>query len=117
MVVLIFTITGKGLTRQRGWRMIQFSALFFIFWNLDALAAHFLDNQIRAVRIENLTLLKMAIVTRSDSGLLAVIYYILKLDHIWCVPAMLFLYLGLDSLVKQKQQQLKNVQPAQDGGS
>lgn len=103
MVVLIFTITGKGLTRQRGWRLIQWAALFFILWNLDALAAHFLDNQVRAVRIENLSMTKMAIITRSDSSLLAMIYYLLKLDHLLCVPAMAFLYLGLDHLLKSQK--------------
>ena len=103
MVVLIFTITGKGLTRQRGWRLIQWAALFFILWNLDALATHFLDNQVRAVRIENLSMTKMAIITRSDSSLLAMVYYLLKLDHLLCVPAMAFLYLGLDHLLKSQK--------------
>ncbi len=105
MVALIFTITGKGLNREKGWRMIQLAALFFIFWNLDTLAAHFLDNQIRAVHIENLSLGKMAIVTRSDSSLLAVIYYLLKLDHLWCVPAMFFLLRGLDCLLAAQKRQ------------
>lgn len=116
MVVLIFTITGRGLTRLKGWRRIQYAALFFIFWNLDALAAHFLDNQIRTVSIENLSLWKMAIVTRSDSSLLAVVYYLLKLDHLLCVPAMAFLYLGLDSLLGAQKAMLGKDDPPEKGG-
>ncbi len=104
MVTLMFTINSQGLIRQKGWRLIQLAALFFIFWNLDTLAAHFLDNQIEVVRIETLSITKMAIVTQSDSQLLAVIYYFLKMDHLWCVPAMIFLFIGLNSLLKDQRQ-------------
>jgi len=106
MVALIFTITGKGLDRQKGWRLIQYSAFFFILWNLDAITAHFFDNQIHAVKIENISLGKMRIITNNDSSLLAWFYYILKLDHLLCVPAMLFLYRGLSSLVNDQRQMM-----------
>ena len=104
IVALMFTINSQGLIRQKGWRLIQLAALFFIFWNLDTLAAHFLDNQIKVVRIETLSMTRMAIVTQSGSQLLAVIYYLLKMDHLWCVPAMVFLLMGLNSLLKDQRQ-------------
>ncbi len=104
MVVLIFTITGKGLDRQKGWRRIQYSAFFFILWNLDTITAHFFDNQIHAVQIENISFEKIRVVTNNNSSALAWIYYSLKLDHLLCVPAMLFLYKGLSRLVKDQQQ-------------
>jgi hypothetical protein len=103
MVGLMFTINSKQMTRQKGWRLIQYAALFFIFWNINTLVAHFLDNQIEVVRIETLSLTKMTIVTQSDSQLMAMIYYLLKLDHLWCVPAMVFLYKGLDCLLKDQK--------------
>jgi len=103
MVALMFTINSQGLIRQKGWRQIQLGALFFIFWNLATLVAHFLDNQIEVVRIETLSITRLAVVTQSESQLLAVIYYFLKMDHLWCVPAMIFLYLGLDTLLKTQQ--------------
>ena len=95
MVVLIFFITGKGLDRQKGWRRIQISAFLFILWNFDALAAHFLDNQLNIIQIEPLSFFKMALVSKTDSIFVSTLYYLLKLDHLLCVPAMLFLYLGL----------------------
>jgi hypothetical protein len=104
MVALMFTINSQGLIRQKGWRQIQFGALFFIFWNLAALVAHFLDNQIDVVRIETLSITRLAVVTQSDSQLLAVIYYFLKMDHFWCVPAMIFLFVGLDTLLKTQRE-------------
>ncbi len=99
MVALIFTITGKDLGRQKGWRLIQYAAFFFILWNLDAMAAHFLDNQIDAVKTYPVSFAWMKIVTRNDSSLLAWFYYALKLDHLLCVPAMIFLYKGISRLV------------------
>jgi len=104
MVALIFTVTGKGLDKQRGWRMIQYSAFFFILWNLDAITAHFFDNQIHAVKIENLSFGKIRILTNNNSSSFAWIYYVLKLDHLLCVPAMLFLYKGLSDLVDDQKQ-------------
>ncbi len=106
MVTLIFTITGKGLDQQKGWRLIQYSAFFFILWNLDTITAHFFDNQILAVKIENISILKMKIVTNNNSSLLAWFYYLLKLDHLLCVPAMLFFYKGLSSLVNDQRQMM-----------
>ena len=106
MAALIFTVTGKELDKQKGWRLIQYSAFFFILWNLDAIAAHFFDNQIHAVKIENITIWKMRIITNNDSSLLAWFYYVLKLDHLLCVPAMLFLYKGLSSLVDDQRQMM-----------
>ena len=97
MVVLIFTLSGKGLDKQKGWRLIQYSAFFFILWNLDVIAAHFMDNQLHAVKIETISLTWIKVVT--DSSVLAWIYYGLKLDHLLCVPAMLFFYKGLSLLV------------------
>jgi len=103
MVALIFTLTGKGLNRQKGWRWIQYSAFFFILWNLDTMAAHFLDNQIYAVKIENLSLTHIRVITQYDSTVLAWVYYILKLDHLLCVPAMIFFYKGISNLVFEHQ--------------
>ncbi len=106
MVALIFTVTGKGLGKQKGWRLIQYSAFFFILWNLDAIAAHFFDNQIYAVKIENISLSQIKVVTINDSSILAWLYYFLKLDHLLCLPAMFFLYRGLSSLVDDQRQMM-----------
>ena len=103
MVVLIFIISGKGLTIHKGWRLIQLSALFFILWNGCALAAHFLDNQIYAVSIEQLVNGYAEIRTRNNSDLLGWVYYGLKLDHLLCVPAMFLMYRGLSCLVEEQK--------------
>lgn len=100
MIVLIFTIREKKLDIHKGWRLIQYGALFFILWNLETLTAHFLDNQINVVRMQALSFDRGVIETESSSDILAWAYYVLKLDHLLCVPAMLFMYQGVSSLVK-----------------
>jgi hypothetical protein len=108
MVALIFTISGKGLDKQKGWRLIQYSAFFFILWNLDTITAHFVDNQIHAVKIENISLTQIKVVAQNGSTVLAWFYYVLKLDHFLCVPAMFFLYRGLSSLVNEQRGLIAN---------
>lgn len=101
MVVLIFTIRGKKLENQKGWRLIQYAALFFILWNLDTLFAHFLDNQIMIVSTQTLSF--KTFIVDAKNPIIAWVYYFLKLDHLLCVPAMFFLYRGLSVLVKEQQ--------------
>ena len=103
MVALIFTLSGKGLDKQKGWRLIQYSAFFFILWNLDAVFGHFLDNQIHVVKIENLSFSRMRMEVHNDSSALYWVYYALKLDHLLAVPAMLLFFRGLSTLVKEQQ--------------
>ncbi len=103
MVALIFTLSGKGLDKQKGWRLIQYSAFFFILWNLDAFLGHFLDNQIHAVEVKVISFTTMQMEVYNDSPVLYRIYYALKLDHLLAVPAMLLFYMGLSRLVQEQR--------------
>ena len=103
MVARIFTLSGKGLDKQKGWRLIQYSAFFFILWNLDAVLGHFLDNQIQVIKLENISFSRMRMLVHNDSSILYWVYYILKLDHLLSVPAMLLFFMGLSVLVKEQQ--------------
>ena len=105
MVVLVFIITGKQLNREKGWRMIQYSAILFILWNLDTIFAHFFDNQIQEISVENMSLWQVKISARSGSDLMVLFYHSLKLDHLLCVPALFFFYQGLTLLLAQGKNQ------------
>ncbi|WDP93303.1 MAG: hypothetical protein HUN04_15120 [Desulfobacter sp.] len=103
MVVLIFIITGRGLNREKGWGMILWSAVLFVVWNLDTVFAHFLDNQIGAVLVENLSIWQVEITAVSGSEFLALFYHTLKLDHFFCVPAIFLFYRGLANILAREQ--------------
>jgi hypothetical protein len=100
MGLLIYWLRQRQLVRETGWRYIQYAALFFILWNFDAFTAHLLDEQLDMVNV----MAAAPGVVRIDVGdsppALAWFYYAVKLDHLLCVPALLFLYFGLRRLLR-----------------
>ena len=100
---LIYWLRQRGLVRERGWHLIRLSAFFFILWNLDAFLVHLLDDQLGIIQVQRIGLWQIRLVDLYDSNILKVMYYFAKLDHLLCVPAIVFLYLGLKRLVKEQQ--------------
>ncbi|MBF0112002.1 MAG: hypothetical protein HQK74_04630 [Desulfamplus sp.] len=101
MIILYFTIRGKSLDSQQGWRLIQLSALLFSLWNLDALIVHFLDNQIDMIYLKNISIFEAQIDSINNSKPLILFYYFLRLDHLLSLPAMILLWRGLSLILKQ----------------
>lgn len=101
MLLLIYWLRQAGLVKAPGWRYIQYAALFFILWNTDTMLVHFLDEQLLAVRVESLGDWQIRIATADGRRWLAFLYYLVKLDHLLCVPAMIFLMLGLRHMLSE----------------
>jgi hypothetical protein len=101
MVLLIYWLRQAELVKRPGWRYIQYAALFFILWNVDTLLVHFLDEQILAVKVQFLERWQIRIDTAGQRNGLAMLYYVAKLDHLFCVPAMICLVLGLRHMLKE----------------
>jgi hypothetical protein len=95
---LIYWLRTRRLVAQAGWRLIQYSALFFMLWNLDAFTVHFLEEQASFLGIHQPRLWLIRIEAPVGWGWLGIAYYAAKLDHLLCVPAMLFLFMGLRRL-------------------
>jgi len=112
MGLLIYWLRKRQLVSSEGWRYIQYAALFFIAWNLDAVFSHWLLEQSGFVVIQNLDGMQMQITTAQGFGWLAEIYYLTKLDHLLCVPAMLFLLIGLRRLYKSSFPMKEYQEPA-----
>jgi len=109
--LLIYRLRQRQLVREAGWRWIQYAALFFILWNIDAFTAHLMDEQLGLVDIAPAG----GWMVRIDAGdfppALAMLYYAAKLDHLLCVPAMLFLYFGLRRLLKDAGERHSEASP------
>jgi hypothetical protein len=101
MMLLIYWLRQAGLVKVPGWRYIQYAALCFILWNVDTLLVHFLDEQIQAVSVQTLGEWQIRVVAADGRGWLSAVYYLVKLDHLLCVPAMIFLMLGLRHMLKE----------------
>jgi len=101
MGILEFWLRQRNLVREPGWKYIQLAAVLLILWNLNAMAVHFLDEQIHWLQVNRIDQWQLHISATGDRVGLPWLYYILKLDHLLCVPAMICLFLGLKSLLHQ----------------
>jgi hypothetical protein len=100
MGILIYWLRERNLVVETPWRYIQYAAMFFIFWNVDTILAHLFDEQLNLVTVTRIGLWDVHIDTGNGSSGLIWVYYLLKLDHLLCVPALGFLLAGLRRLVK-----------------
>jgi hypothetical protein len=101
--VLIYWLRARKLVQHTGWRFIQYSALFFILWNIDTITVHALDDQFGIIQVETIGVWKIRIADAFNNDILKLFYYVIKLDHLLCVPALLFLYFGLRRLIVESQ--------------
>ena len=99
MGVLIYWLRAHRLVTSAGWRYIQYAALFFILWNLDAFTVHLLEEQLAVIAIQRINPWQINITALNGSKALVWLYYFAKFDHLLCVPALLLLYFGLRRLL------------------
>ncbi|MGD9007497.1 MAG: hypothetical protein PVG41_06230 [Desulfobacteraceae bacterium] len=109
MGLLIYWLRRRNLVKLKAWRYIQYSAMLFILWNIDTFGVHLLDEQVDLIRIQRLDDWYLQIDTAANYRHLGFIYYIAKLDHLLCVPALLCLYLGLKRLYHENHSEAKKV--------
>ncbi len=109
MGLLIYWLRQRRLVRQKAWRYIQYGAMLFIVWNINTFGVHFLDEQVHLIQINQLDTWHLRIDTAQGQKYLGMIYYLAKLDHLLCVPALLCLYLGLRRLHHEPAPRSKEV--------
>jgi len=100
---LEFWLRQRNLTREKGWKYIQLSAVLFMLWNINAAVVHFMDEHLSLLGIAKIDFWHMQIEIIPGQEGLALLYYVLKLDHLLCVPAMFFLYYGLKVISKNNR--------------
>lgn len=98
MGIMTYWLHRNRLSSQPGWKLIQVSCALFVAWNVVAFTGHWMEELITANMVQGAPDWNQRITIDS---LPATAFYILKLDHLVCVPALLCLVLGLRSLYKQ----------------
>lgn len=101
MAVFAFWLQKTRLAEKRGWRYIQFSCVAFILWNLDALWGHMIESRLSADAFAPISSGRALVLEKAVAPYL---FYFLKMDHLFAVPAMIFLLLGLKSLTKESDE-------------
>jgi hypothetical protein len=99
MALLLYWLRARQLAKTRGWRLIRLAAFFFIVWNIDAFAVHILDDRSDLFVTIDQGTWHAAIQFDPRIEVLAVLYYLGKMDHLLCAPGMTLLYFGLRSLL------------------
>ena len=98
--IFIYWLRFRDLVKETGWRYIQYAALFLILWNMDAAIAHLLDEQLNIIEVQRVGTWHIKITSADNTVFTIVLYYLVKLDHLLCVPALLFLYAGIRQFLK-----------------
>jgi len=100
LAIFIYWLRFRNLTEEIGWRYIQYAAIFLILWNADAVIAHVLDEQNKIIEVEQIGNWYLKITSSDNTIFTIVLYYLVKLDHLLCVPALMFLSAGLKQFLK-----------------
>lgn len=100
MALLIYWLRQHGLVVNKGWRLIQHAAFFFILWNINAFFVHLIEEQVDILDIAQIGPWQLRLHTQPAFEWSAWFYYMVKLDHLLCVPAMICLYNGLKRLLE-----------------
>jgi hypothetical protein len=98
MAVFAFWLQRTRLASHRGWRYIQLSCVAFILWNIDAFIGHILEARLAEETFVRSPFGRSLVVEKAAAPYL---FFFLKLDHLFAVPAMIFLLLGLNRLKRE----------------
>jgi len=107
MGFFIHWLRRRKLVKETGWRYIQYMAFFFILWNIDVFFLHLLDEQLGVIQANLVDLTHIRIQAVNGMRVLEILYYLARLDYLFCVPALFFLNLGLSHLVAENHSRFK----------
>lgn len=99
LLVFALNIQRSALVRQKAWRLLARGAILFILWNIWAFVGHLSPFALP----ESSFIMEPGQITPSllVTSWHEVLYYLLKMDHLLCVPALLFFYAGLRLLLQE----------------
>ena len=102
MIFLVYWLRKNRFVKQKGWRLIQYSGILFALWNIDAMLVHCIDEMLdTSFFIGSQVNWSKKLIIKDHPWL--IIYYVGRMDHLLCVPAILFLYFGIKQLHEEGQ--------------
>jgi hypothetical protein len=97
MGILAYWLHENRFTDLKGWRFVQASCLLFILWNIDAIFGHWVEDRIPDASLIGEPDWTQRIYFNVEW---AFAYYVLKMDHLLCVPAIVCLAAGIRLLFR-----------------
>lgn len=97
MVIFAIRIHRSKLWEEKGWQSIVRGLWLLAFWNVWAFIGHIITLYIPQghMMTRDTDMAPVLIV----NSFMDVIYYVLKMDHLICVPAVIFLFIGIKSML------------------
>jgi hypothetical protein len=93
MLGFAFRIRVSRLGKRKSWRLMSLGAFLLACWNGWAFIAHILNRKVPSIDfLLNEQGIKMGLILQTPVDWL---YYLFKMDHLICVPALLCIYLSL----------------------
>ncbi len=93
MLGFAFRIRISRLAKDKAWRFMAIGAVLLACWNGWAIVGHVVAKNISADHfLLNVQGIRTALIMDTP---ISWFYYLLKMDHLICVPALLFIYLAL----------------------
>jgi hypothetical protein len=96
MIGFALRLRASELTAQPGWRRMALGAWFFGVWNIWAFIGHFITLTIpdhNVVVLEGDLVPSLLMATWKE-----LTYYVLRMDHLLSLPAIIFFYLGIRAI-------------------
>ncbi len=103
MCTFVYWSRNSRFLKNSGWRYIKYFAILLVLWNLDVVLLHFLDEQIAIVSFQKLNKWNVIVTSVNKSSMFELFYFLGKLDHLICVPALFCLYIGLKKILSDPE--------------
>lgn len=99
MLGFAFRIRQSRLSKEKSWRLMSTGAVLFALWNGWAFFGHILESLIPLTHFRRGSAGLKSILDVNSS--IDVLYYLFKMDHFICFPALLFIYIALRKMTAQ----------------
>jgi hypothetical protein len=99
MGIMVYWLQKNNFVASRGWRLIQVACILLIVWNVDTITGHYVEEILPDSTFFGPQGWHQRISVSLGNWALA--YYVLKMDHLLSVPALVCLFLGIRILLRQ----------------
>ena len=96
----LFWDVRRSEFKSKGWRFLQIFCVFIVLWNIVAFTGHSLSSHLDASEFTH----EGGYLTTRLQGpfdTVKILFYFAKLDHLFSVPALYFLYRAMKSLYEK----------------
>jgi hypothetical protein len=96
LAIFLVTVRRSRLKAEKAWRLLSWGAFLLLLWNIWAFAGHVAETAVPEsdfVVLPGRTVPSLAMNSWREAT-----YYVLKMDHLLCLPALVFFCAGLRKL-------------------